>query len=719
MKQLPDGASGPPAEKAGGVYDFGPFRLDSAERLLLREGRPVALTPKAFDLLLYLVQRPGRLVDKHVLMTALWPDAVVEETNLAYTVSAIRRALGDGQDGEQIIQTVPTRGYRFVAPVHELASEWPARSSGAGIGKAALVAAGLATVLVAGFLIGRWNKSAPTAQSVVRFELPVGAGLREISTPAISPDGRSIVYSAAAGKEPQLYLRALDGLQATALPGTVGGRQPFFSPDGRAIGFIGPGGLMTLDLATGRTARICPTGFYTTGAAWAPDGRIYVGRPARRALDVVPAGGGAPEPLTKLAANEIFHGWPELLPGGRHLLFSVWEGDDLDGARIDVLALDTGEHRVLLRGGFGARYLSTGHLVYAGAGALFAVAFDPGSLRIQGTPVRVLDGVGVRSNGAALFRVSDAGTLIYHPGGLLTERTEMAWFDPAGGAERPVRAPPGLYIDPNLSTDDQRVALDPEYGLTKDIWVHDFARGTWTRVVTTSNFDSAPVWHPTDSNRLVFSTVRPGRQTDDLLSVPADGSGPPELLFESAYPKYATSSAPAARLLAFVEARPEARWDIWLLDLHDKPIARPFLQTRFSESCPSLSPDGRWIAYESDESGRAEIYVRAVSDLKGKWQISPDGGDRPRWSRDGRRIVYRSGSQMMAVAVRAGDAFSAEKPQVLAEGPFAPGGVATTNYDITADGRRLLLIRPAPDPPQLPLIVVENWFSELREKVGR
>jgi Tol biopolymer transport system component/DNA-binding winged helix-turn-helix (wHTH) protein len=721
-----DLAGGTPAPRPADPsvrFQFGPFRLDPAERLLLREGRPVALTPKAFDLLLYLVQRPGRLVDKHALMTALWPDAVVEETNLAYTVSAIRKALGDGNDGEQLIQTVPTRGYRFVAPVQELASgPAPSVRSRAWRWRVALVAAGLtAGIFIGAFVVRRRNQSDPTPRQISRFELPAAVGFSDISIPAISPDGTRIVYSASAGAGPQLFLRMLDGLDAVALPGTVGGRQPFFSPDGQAIAFVGSNGLMTLDLATGRLARGHSGVPFTlmAGGAWARDGRIYVGRNSPRGISVITAG-GEPAALTSVTDDEIAHSHPVLLPSGRHLLFTVSEGDELDEARIDVVSLETAERRTVLRGGFCARYLPTGHLVYARGGALYAVAFDPGLLQVVGTPVRVLDGIAVLRSGAALFSVSPVGTLVYHQGGVRIDQTEIAWFDSSNGTERAVSAPRGSYVDPSLSPDDKRLALAPRVGRSQDIWVHDFARGTWTRVTTSPRFEAAPVWHPVDPTRIVFTGVRPGRESaQDLMSVAADGSAAPELLYESGYSKWATSSAPAARLLAFVESRPDTNADVWLLDLRDKPVARPFLQTPFSESCPALSPDGQWLAYESNESGRAEIYVRAVSGAERKWQVSPDGGDRPRWSRNGRRIVYRSGKRMMVVDVETAGSFTAGQPQVLAAVSFEPGGLATPNYDISADGRRILLITPVRDPPRLPLIVVENWFAELRDKMGR
>ncbi|PYQ04569.1 MAG: hypothetical protein DMF82_10290, partial [Acidobacteria bacterium] len=243
----------------GVVYEFGSFRLDPAERLLLKDGQPVSLTPKAFDLLVYLAERPGRLVEKQALMAALWPDAVVEETNLAYNVSALRKALGDGHEGEHIIQTVPTRGYRFIAPVRQrradvLPPKVPLRPW------RSLLAAALATAaLVSAVQLWRSRRPDTPASPVVRFELAT-VGYESIAPPAISPDGTRVVYSAREGGQRQLHVRALDSLQTTVLPGTVGADHPFFSPDGRVIGFATRDNvLMTMDLATRQLTRVCTT----------------------------------------------------------------------------------------------------------------------------------------------------------------------------------------------------------------------------------------------------------------------------------------------------------------------------------------------------------------------------------------------------------------------------------------------------------------------------
>ena len=700
-----------PSGDHGTVFEFGPFRLDPGERLLIRDGQPVALTPKAFDLLVYLVQRPGRLADKHALMSALWPDTVVEEANLAYNVSALRKALGDGHDGEQIIQTVPTKGYRLVAPVRERRADGsPLRA--ARPWRVALLVAALATASAAAFLA--WRVTHPDRSSqVVRFEL-VTIAPEDLMSPAISPDGSRVVYAAAKDGERLLHVRRLDSLQAMPLPGTAGAAYPFFSPDGRAIGYFVGRDLRTLDLATNAVTRVCTSPSGTGGATWGPDGRIYFAVSYTGIL-AVPAGGGAPVPVTRMARGESFHGWPQVLPGGRHLVLSAWRSDDLDHAKVDVVSLDTGERRTVVNGAVGARYLAPGHLAYLQQGTLYAVRFDPEARSIQGPPLRVLTDVGSGPGAAPYYALSATGTLVYHPGSIIMRWTEMLWSSP--GVEERIAAPPGYYVDPSLSPDDRRLAAAPNYGDHQDIWVHEFARGTWTRLTTQAGLGAAPVWHPLDPDAIVFTSARPDAGALDLFKMPADGSGPAEPLYVSAYPKYATSGSRAAGLVAFMEIRPETMADVWLLDVRGKPAARPLVRGPSWEGAPALSPDGRWVAYDSNESGRFQVYVRSVSGLVSKWQISSEGGGRPRWSRDGRRIAYRTPTGIMAVDVTSDTTFTAGKPEPLVEGPSSPGGAAP-NYDITADGRRVLLIRPAKDQPGFPLVVVQNWFAEVRQKLS-
>ena len=694
----------------GSVYEFGPFRLDPGERLLLRDDQPVAITPKAFDLLVYLVQRPGRLADKHALMAALWPDTVVEEANLAYNVSALRKALGDGHDGEQIIQTVPTKGYRLVATVRERREEGsPLRRSPRR--RRALIVAVLAAASL-GFLFWRAGRSDRSTSQVVRFEL-VTIAPQNVMTPAISPDGSRVVYAATKDGERVLHVRRLDSLQAMPLPGTAGAEDPFFSPDGRVIGYFVGRELMTMDLATNAVTKVCRSPSGPIGATWGPDARIYFGV-AYTGILAVPAGGGTPVPVTTTTPGESYHGWPQVLPGGRHLVLSAWRSDDLDHAKVDVAALETGERRTVLNGAVGARYLAPGHLAYLQQGTLYAVRFDPEARSVQGPPLRVLTGVGSGPGADPFYAISATGTLVYHPGSVLHLWTELLWSSP-GVVER-IAAPPGYYVDPSLSPDDRRLAVAPNYGDHQDIYVHEFARGTWTRLTTQAGVGAAPVWHPLDPDAIVFTSVRRAEGALDLFKMPADGSGPAEVLHTSAYPKYATSGSRAAGLLAFMEIRPDTWADVWLLDVRGRPAARPLVQGPSWEGAPSLSPDGRWVAYDSDESGRFQVYVRPISGAPGKWQVSTEGGARPRWSRDGRRIMYRTPAGIMAVEVTSGATFTAGKPETLVDDRPALGGAAA-NYDITPDGGRVLFIRPAKDQPGFPLVVVQNWFAEVRAKL--
>jgi DNA-binding winged helix-turn-helix (wHTH) protein/Tol biopolymer transport system component len=705
------------APREGGRYEFGPFRLDPAERLLTREGQPAALTPKAFDLLVYLVERAGRLVEKRELMAALWPDAVVEEANLAYTVSALRKALGDGQEGEQFIQTVPTRGYRFVAAVRQ---QRPDDSSPTPRLRG-LIAAGTGVAFLVGGLVA-WHRSRSdgAAGQVVRFEVATIAP-RDVMTPAISPDGTRVVYAMTQGAQRQLYLRRLDSLQATPLPGTANAFQPFFSPDGHAIGFfVGVAGsdvnpiLMTLDLAGSRLTTVCATGGAgdgPLGATWGTDGWIYYGA-NYAGLRAVPAVGGKPVTLTTPRPGEGVHGWPQALPGGR-LLFSMWPSDDVAHTKVEVLSLSSRERRTILEGVAGARYLSSGHITYREKGALFAVRFDLRTLRVSGTPTRVLEAVAGGDDDQPYYAASESGALVYHPGSTLVQWTQMSWI--ANGTEQQIAAPPGLYTDPSLSRDDRRLLVAPVYADYQEIWMHDFARGTWARLTTPGGSATAPLWHPADPARIVFTSARPGQPGLDLLSMPVDGSAPPELLWASGYPKYATTSAPAAGLVAFVEIRPDTKADVWLLDLRGKPAARPLMQTPYWEGCPALSPDGRWVAYTSNESGRSQVYVRPVSGDPGKWMISTDGGYKARWSRDGGRIVYWTRAGIMSVDVEDHPSFEAGTPKILVEGSFDAHGV-TPNDELSGDGR-LLVIRKVKDQPGFPLVVVQNWFAEIEQGV--
>jgi serine/threonine-protein kinase len=329
----------------------------------------------------------------------------------------------------------------------------------------------------------------------------------------------------------------------------------------------------------------------------------------------------------------------------------------------------------------------------------------------------VFDQVASSRGGQPFYAASLNGTLVYHPGGVLMAWSKLYWS--SSGVEEDLSGPPGFYADPTLSPDDRFVAAAPYYEDGKQqVWVHEFARGTWRRL-TYGVLANAPVWYPAESNSIVFTAATPGQPGLDLFMMPVDGSGSAGLLYADAYPKYATSAAPAARLVAFQEIRPDTKSDIWLLDLVGKPAARPLLQTPFWEGCPALSPDGRWVAYGSNESGKLEVYVRRVSGEGGKWLISTEGGGKPRWSRDGRRIFYRTPKGLMVVRVTVGESFTADVPQVLVAGDLFNHGVSP-GYDVSLDATRALLMkRHVANQPGYPLVIVQNWFAEFERDVLR
>jgi Tol biopolymer transport system component/DNA-binding winged helix-turn-helix (wHTH) protein len=706
------------ASESPRIYDFGRFRLDPTERLLLRDGEAVALTPKAFDLLVCLVERHGRLVEKRTLMALLWPDAVVEEANIAYTVSAVRKALGVAA-GERFIETVPTLGYRFAAPVVTRAKEDAGRSWPAPLRPTtsiALASAGL--VVAAGLLVWRAGRPERHAGNVTRFEVAAPSDYRRLSPPALSPDGRRVVYASGGAQGQKLYMRSLDRTEATPLAGTDIARAPFFSPDGTTVGFFAADTIRTVALSTGNVTTVCRTDRLVPEAAtWGRDDRIYFGPAGHSGISFVSTAGGAPQELTAAAPGEIGHSWPELLPDGRHLLFTSAGAWDSYQERIEAVSLRDGKRQVLLQGARAARYLPSGHLVFARGDALVVVAFDPGTLRITGREVKVLDGVAVpAAQATALFDLSEDGTLAYFSGSVFSWRTDLVWT--SAGRREALKAPHAFYLDPAVSPDGRHVAVAAIRGRQNGVWVGDLARGTWTRLTAEATNAGGAVWRRDIAGEILLYLVRPSRRVADLFSLPADGSGPPRLVYQSRYHKFATSSS-AQGLVAFVEVRPDTKADVWLMEFGPRVEVRPFLQTPFWESSPALSPDGRWLAYECDESGRSEVYVRPVAAVGGKTQVSIDGGDRPRWSPDGRGVVFRRGSQMMKADVAAGSSFAAGKPRVLVEGTFESGGFVVPNYDVSPDGRRLLMIEP-PRDSELPnrIVVVENWLAEVRGMVA-
>jgi eukaryotic-like serine/threonine-protein kinase len=578
---------------------------------------------------------------------------------------------------------------------------------------------GVASLLLAAITgIVIWNLRPPAQRPVSRtvITLPPGQRLAGLDQPAValSPDGTRVAYVAIQGGSQQLYLRAMDNLEARPLPGTEGATNPFFSPDGQWLGFFADQKLKKVPVSGGAALSLGDAQI-PRGAGWGDQGTIAFATSPFSVLHQVADGGGTRQALTLLAKSENSHRWPEFLPGGRAVLFSaaltssVWIT-----AQIAVHSMVTGERRTLVQLGTQPRYALSGHLVYAQGATLMAVPFDPQRLVVTGATVPVVEGIlQSRFTGATQYSLSSTGSLIYVMAGAQAAESRMVWVN-HNGAEQPVAAPARAYRIPRLSPDGRRVAVNVDDQETQ-VWVYDLSRDTLTRLTFEGKLNGAPTWAP-DGKRIAFQSDKEGSL--NLFSQRADGSGGLERLTTSEYAPAANSWSSDGQLLAFNELNPNTGFDLAVLRLSDHTV-QPFLRTPFNESAPRFSPDGHWLAYISDESGRYEIYVQPYPGPGGKWQISTEGGTEPMWNPNGRELFYRRGRKMVAVEIATRPGFAAGKPRVLFEGEYVPTPLTFPNYDVSPDGQRFLMLKPAEAAEGAPtqINVVLNWFEELKRRV--
>jgi serine/threonine protein kinase/Tol biopolymer transport system component len=570
--------------------------------------------------------------------------------------------------------------------------------------------------------LATWNlKPSPAlpSQPVSRMviNLPPGqqlAGLENGPAVALSPDGTHLVYVATQGGTQQFYLRALDSLEAKPIPGTEGAVSPFFSTDGQWLGFFADGKLMKV-LVSGGAAVTLGDALLPRGASWGSQGMIAFSPTNISVLLQVPDAGGTPQPLTRLEKGEGSHRWPEFLPGDKAVLFAAGPtAITFANSHVAVQSVGTGQRRNLVQGGMSPRYAPSGHLVYAQGGNLMAVPFDPQGLAFTGAAVPVVEGVQQSPvSGAAQYSFSATGSLVYVSGGVQSAQSKLVWVN-RNGVEQPVAAPAHTYMAPRLSPDGRRVAV----AITEQesqTWLYDLSRETLTRFTFEGNYNPVSVWTP-DGKRIAFESNKEG--PPNLFWQLADGSGSQERLTTSEYVNAPMSWSPDGQLLAFIELNPTTGFDIWVLKMGDRK-AQPFLRTRFNETAPRFSPDGRWLAYISDESSRFEIYVQPYPGPGGKWQISTEGGTEPVWNPNGRELFYRSGNKMMAVDIATQPSFVAGKPRMLFEGPYVPPPVPISNYDVSPDGQRFLMLKStvSTEAAATQINVVLNWFEELKRRV--
>jgi serine/threonine-protein kinase len=534
---------------------------------------------------------------------------------------------------------------------------------------------------------------------------------------AISSDARLLAATLAVeGSEQRIHVRSLDGLETRALAGTERGYNPFFSPDGRWLAFFADGKLKKTAVAGGPVVAVAEA-LDSRGGVWLPDDTILFAPGTSVGLVRVSAAGGAPVPVTTLDAErrERTHRWPHALPGGKAALFTVGAIDSPESyeeAAIDAVELATGRRVQVLEGASIARYLEpTGELLFGRGGTLFAVPFDAEALRTTGPPRPVLPGVLTAvDTGAVHFATADDGTLLYATGGSNTAPSRLAWQNRAGDIEL-LPLPTGNYESYSLSPDGRRIAVEVEGGRITEIWIYDLARGTSSRLTFDLNA-SYPLWMP-DGERVVFVVLTP--EGDRLLSQRADGSGEAEELLRTPHSGLFPSSftPDGARVLFHVQV-PGGQADLFSLPLAGERVPEPLAATPGDDGQGTFSPDGRFVAYASNESGRWEVYVRQLPGPVGRWQVTTGGGSEPRWSPDGRELFVKgpAGLEVVAVDTRAG--FSSGPPRRL---PGPPRWVSRSDvsYNVAPDGQRFLVLRPASEAASpTELVVVLGWAEEVR-----
>ena len=584
-----------------------------------------------------------------------------------------------------------------------------------------LIAAGALLAAVVSGLVVWFFKPAPAAPKIVsRFSIAVPPNQSNASggvgTLAISPDGTRIVYEQVrSGGRPQLYLRALNSLEAVPIPGTENGTDPFFSPDGQWVGFFTSGELKKVSLSGGAAVTLASAG--RGEANWTSQGRILLEAgsgfgPLRQVSEL----GGNPQPLFPLEKGEAENIEPVMLPGGKEVAFISNVGSGTGGARISVRSVAGGERRDILpapgaQPQLHLRFLPPGYLLYVQNGNLMAAGLDLKRLSIPSPPVAVVEGILENPGpGTAQYDVSASGTLIYMPGAAQSP-LKMVWVDRKGG-EQPINAPPHMYVIPRISPDGLRVAAGVEES-DAQIWVYDLARDALTRLTFQGAPNVDPLW-TSDGQRIVYKGTG-----NRLYWQPADGSGSSEQITQD---QLGTNNVPGSwspdgQHMVFTYDVQGGR-QLWIYSAKDRKIA-PFEQNPPKYvTAPRFSPDGRWIAYASPESGPMEIYVRPFPGPGGKWQVSTEGGTEPIWNPKGHELFYRSGKKLMAVEYEAQPTFSPGKPKELFEGPYVPTPRSFPDYDVSPDGQRFLMLKPAEDQQATSqIIVVQNWIEELKQKV--
>ena len=741
---------------------FGTFEFDHGSGELRRNGRRVPLQPQPAQVLARLVSQPGEVVSRDDLRQILWPDDTFVEVDTALNVAInkIRRALQDSATTPRFVETLPGRGYRFLADVHpvepggtapatpaaaapptspplppalvgtaEQAPRDPVGARGRGERRRggrgerrrggrwrtlawSAAAAGVAVVTVLAWQLVRAERPRPSQQGRFELQLPPGVTLTTGGEAmlAISPDGRSVAFvGARADSGSRIYVRAVEGLGARAIPGTEGATDPTFSPDGRWLAFHSRGALRKVAIAGGEPQVLCEVP-HLRGASWGEDGAIVFSGGA--GLQRVAAAGGSPQAFTRRHEPEQQERWPRHLPGGRAVVFIRYGGLGEANHEIVVHSLATGEDRVVARGGTYPRY-AAGQLVFSRQGTLYAAPFDAERLDLAGQPRPVLDDVSAHPNGGAAFDLSPAGSLVFSPGWPRLFEAELVRLDRQGNVSL-VAERRAAFDELLLPSPDGRMlaVFIRSSGEEADLWTYELAAGRWTRLTADGKALAVGAWSH-DGRWIFFSRIVEGAPT--IVRIAVDGGSPLEPLTTGRGWDYPGAVTPDGRLLLFTRIAKPGDADLLTLDLGDR-AQRPFVATAKFESDGHLSPDGRWAAYAADAEGSSEIYVRPYPGPGIPLRVSTSGGTQPRWGARGDEILFRcpqpedGTDSVCAATVQAGERLTVASPQALfgldirLPGPFT----------VSPDGASLYMVRyPAELSAARRMVYAPSWIDEL------
>ena len=568
--------------------------------------------------------------------------------------------------------------------------------------------------LTAAVLVSLGRRKSFPSRIYLSIALPPGQSLDpEATNPAVSPDGKEIAYVAKiGGGQSQIWLRKIDDFVPKPLAGTDGGENPFFSPDGEWLGFFANQKLQKIAISGGPARALCDVSDAGFGS-WGDDGTIYFNPSTQGFLGLrkISADGGQSQPVLSpdTAKGELSFERPQVLPGEQALLLRVVKGFNVEQAATAILSLKTGRHETLIEGAGSAFYVAPHFLVFARSSSIWGVAVDFQHLRLIGTPVRLIEGVSNSGDNVEQFAVSANGSLFYVPGTYVAPERQLVEVA-RGGEVRVLTKEIRGFEDLALSPDGQHLALTLE-GPEWNIWTYDLRRGTLSRL-TFQDDNRDPYW-TSDGKQVVYTSSRSGKW--GLYSKAADASGPERQILSSSDWAFGSSFSPDGRDLLFTQIGPASGSDIWVYSVNSEgKSSQAFLQTPFNEWFPQFSPDGRWVAYESNESGRAEIYVRPFPGPGAKWLISTEGGTRPVWPGKDHEIFYANGSKLMAVTVQMSPSFAAGSPHVLFDKEFFASGHF---YDVSPDGQHFFFIRNVRQTnPRTQIDAVLNLAQEIAQQ---